>query len=243
MRVLYTTSGKLRWDIVNSIKGNVDTLYDEIVNYIKNDVKDDTVKFLVVPNTARLTKSRPPGSSQIVEGMAPNVVKDTDGSLEINLWHIPTLEEKSTPDTESIPIWSMLNWGSGQKVKTSATARGGASISTADFLRYTRPISTRIKSPYSESKPPSDSSDSGFLWRPKLGRGRRGEGYYIPKTTVDRVNTQRALRGKKEKLTTEPMQYYTPQLYIEHSVSLILGKMKTLLSKQNSGLIPLNPIY
>ncbi len=238
----YTNTKMLKKDIMDSMKANTTILYDEIINYINKDVKVDITSFLRVPNTARLTKSRPPSSSQIVEGMAPNIVKGTDGSLNINLWHVPTLEEKSTPDNESIPIWSMLNWGRGDKVKTTADARGGASISTVGYLQYTRPINTQRETPYGISKPHTEK-DSGFVWRPKLGRGRRGEGYYIPKTTVDRINAQRALRGKKEKLTTEPMQYYTPQLYIEHSVSLILGKMKTLLSKQNSGLIPLNPIH
>lgn len=232
---------KLKKDIINSISTNTATLYNEIIEYINKDVKTETISYLKVPNTARLTKSKPPGSSQIVEGMAPNIVMSNDGNLSINLWHVPTLEEKSTPDMESIPIWSMLNWGSGGKVKTSSDARGGASISTVDYLQYTRSLKTKGFTMF-QSKPPTEK-DSDFVWRPKLGKGRRGEGYYIAKTTVDRINIQRAIRGKKEKLTTEPMQYYTPQFYIEHSISLILGKMKSLLSKQNSGLTSLNPIY
>lgn len=228
--------------IMDDVKSQNESIFNGLLEVVEKDIKGDLISYIKIPDSPRITKDSPIQSSQIIDGMAPRITKLEDGTFGIEFWHVPTLETNSTPGSDSIPIWSMLNWGSGPKVSTTSKVRGqDSTVSTKEYLQYTRPISTRRESPYTVSKPPYER-ESGFLWRPKKGRGRRKEGYYIPEATVNRVNAARVERGKTAKLTTEKMQYYTPQYYIERSISMLLGKMRSLLNKSNSGLIPKNPV-
>ena len=227
-------------DIVKAMKIQFDTDIHEtgikLAHYVGDELGPEIASTLNIPDTPRHTKSMNSLSpSNIVSGMDTLVDLTDVYSARIKFWNIPLLEQMSLPTGgETIPIWSMLNWGSGPKAHLLASARGANSISTSSFLSY----QTKLRGSSILSKPPSDKSPSEYVWWRKIGKGDRKEGFYILQSNIKKIESARRKKGKKAGVATQPMAYYTPQFYIEKSASRMLGKLKTLLA----GTIKKSPI-
>lgn len=218
----------------------------ELHSFVKDDIKSTIAGTLKIPTDPRLTKATGhPTPSDIAGAMFPKFVFSQE-AVAIQFWHVPSLESASTPrgGGENIPIWSMLNWGSGPNLKFSSRKRAEWSVSRRflfNLMNYVVPLKTRGKDiDRTMSAPPYDTT-FGFVWWKYMGRGARGQGFYVPVKTVAKIEAARAKRGDKKGIETEPMQYYTAQHYIERSVGMMLGKMRRVFGG-NKNLVSKFPI-
>lgn len=233
---------QLQTQIMNQFKQDISLVKNSILENIEV-AKGKVSASLIIPDTPRYTANPTITPARVAEGILPSVIEDSE-NLIIRFWNIGLLESVSTTISKGyndIPIWSMLNWGSGYKVHVTSKTRGLDSVSVADYLRYSIPFRKKYKSvAQTMTKPPVDVTPSRFLWVVKRGAGDRGEGYYTPVTILYKIKEYRQKHGKGENITTQPMAYYTAQFYIEKSVSTVIGKLRELLNGSN--LIKKNPL-
>lgn len=230
----------LKNNIKKVFKDDLEAIQDELSHFIANDVRSNVLRIIGnIPSSPRYTKSDSVSPTDIVNSMALSASKYANG-YKLYFWHVPSLESNSRPTTDSIPIWSALNYGSGSKAKPNVHTRSHPSVSMNKYLQYTVPLRHNYKDISRNTSAPLTASTSPFVWWRKRGRGDRGEGFYIPLVIIKRIEAVRAKKGKKTGVATQPMVYYTPRFYIEKSVNMVATKLRSIFG--GKGLIPKNPI-
>lgn len=235
-----TDLNKLKSKIKSAFSSDLEKTQRKLSDHIMGDVRASVINTIgKIPSSARHTKSDSVTPSDITNGMSLSVSKEYNG-YKIKFWHVPSLESYSQPTSDSIPIWSMLNYGSGPKARPNVSTRGHPSVSMSKYLQYTVPLRHGYKDISRTTSMPPSSTTSDFVWWRKRGRGDRGEGFYIPAVTIQKIEAARAKKGKKVGVAIQPMAYYSPRFYIEKSVNMVAIKLRSLFG--GKGLVPKNPI-
>jgi hypothetical protein len=180
-----------------------------------------------------------PNAARALSGAANNV-RLTPGDLgysgSIEFWHVATLDTDTLPAADnSIPVWPMMNWGSGSRWRVSSgIIPDGRAISRTYGNR-----TARLRTPNvgrSRSRPPSDRSEPQFSWFSMSDIGDRGVGIYVPTPRAERMLrfAQKKPNSKlgKANPTIQPFFEFAPTFFVEQSIGATLQRVTQFLGQQ-----------
>jgi len=227
-----TSTTQLGKQIVKQMRIDTKTLANQLVNFVERDGSVaasrswgqgagalDPVK--AVKDPAGIM----PGS-RIVGAMQPRLtIGDAPFELKVEFWNTVALNAASTPGGRppNMPIWEMMNWGSGPFWNTDSgkpLVPRNSQVSSI-FGKRTFPLRSRIKG-RKRSTPASQNRVGGFVWVEAPGFGDLGQGFYAPLSRAIALEEERGF-------TIAPFQHFRPTYFIEASASAVLQGLTTFL--------------
>lgn len=165
-----------------------------------------------------------PTSGAIESAAMPGVIgSEKAWTGEFRAWHIPTLDKNTTPENPTgkseIPIWFMMNWGSGKNWNAVSGLREIPRVGNVivnNFGMRTRPLRTKITSRRT-SRPPAASTESGFRWVSVSGFGDLKKGFLWPETPAKKLAKNLRERGIAATVSRD-FPYFPATHFIEKSV-------------------------
>ena len=226
---------QLRKAIIGDIEKDTNTFLQEISDIANQDGKSEATKAWESGKSQLNPEMAVKDSSGIMSGSvvssAISPIIDI-GDAKINLWDTNKLENLSTPGggEARMPIWEMMNWGSGPKWNTITDLSpssdiiskfGGktAQLRNSGLAAYSakskQNITGQNTTKAERSKPISDRTRSDYVWAgsSKKRYGDLGKGYYAPEVFARKAKFD----------IIKQMQYFIPTHFIERSTRSVIN--------------------